>query len=41
MRRSVLAGVAGTDVRVVHDPPWSVDRISDAGPRGAPYPPTA
>jgi ring-1,2-phenylacetyl-CoA epoxidase subunit PaaD len=26
-----IAGVDETDVRFVHDPPWSVDRISDEG----------
>ncbi len=26
-----MKGVSGTDVRVVYDPPWSVDRISDEG----------
>jgi ring-1,2-phenylacetyl-CoA epoxidase subunit PaaD len=26
-----MKGVSGTDVRVVYDPPWSVDRISAAG----------
>ncbi len=26
-----LTGVGETDVRFVHDPPWSVDRISDEG----------
>jgi len=26
-----LAGVAGVEVTFIHDPPWNVDRITDAG----------